>query len=124
MAKNNDLENGWVIGGDYYQQMKIFCMCDYCGKPMSASEANDYGTLCERCYMREYYNELAMEYVVLLDYSDGEIIKIKLSEQETILADEAEDYEEFLRTLEEKYDFRLDNCCWMSTTHLKERSYL
>jgi len=31
--------------------------CDYCGKPMTASEANDYGTLCERCYMREYYNE-------------------------------------------------------------------
>ena len=65
-----------------------------------------------------------MEYVVLLDYSDGEIIKIRLSEQETILADEAEDYEEFLQTLEEKYDFRLDNCCWMSTTNLKERSYL
>lgn len=65
-----------------------------------------------------------MEYVVLLDYSDGEIIKIRLSEQETILADEVEDYEEFLRTLEEKYDFRLDNCCWMSTTNLKERSYL
>ena len=65
-----------------------------------------------------------MEYVVLLDYTDGEIIKIRLSEQETILADEAEDYEEFLQTLEEKYDFRLDNCCWMSTTNLKERSYL
>ena len=39
---------------------------------------------------------MIMEYVVLLDYSDGEIIKIRLSEQETILADEAEDYEEFL----------------------------
>ena len=65
-----------------------------------------------------------MEYVVLLDYSDGEIIKIRLSEQESILADEAEDYEEFLRILEEKYDFRLDNCCWMSATNIKERSYL
>ena len=65
-----------------------------------------------------------MEYVVLLDYTDGEVIKIRLSEQETILADEAEDYEEFLQTLEEKYDFRLDNCCWMSTATLKERSYL
>ena len=65
-----------------------------------------------------------MEYIVLLDYTDGEVIKIRLSEQETILADEAEDSEEFLLTLEEKYDFRLDNCCWMSTTNLKERSYL
>ena len=29
--------------------------CEYCGKPMSASDVNDYGSLCERCYMREYY---------------------------------------------------------------------
>ena len=65
-----------------------------------------------------------MEYIVLLDYTDGEVIKIRLSKQETILGNEAEDYEEFLRTLEEKYDFRLDNCCWMSTTTLKERCYL
>lgn len=65
-----------------------------------------------------------MEYIILLDYTDGEVIKIRLSEQETILENEAEDFEEFLRTLEEKYDFRLDNCCWMSTTNLKERSYL
>ena len=64
-----------------------------------------------------------MEYIVLLDYTDGEVIKIRLSEQETILANEAEDFEEFLRTLEEKYDFRLDNCYWMSTTNLRERSY-
>lgn len=65
-----------------------------------------------------------MEYVVLLDYSDGEIIKIRLSEQESILADETENFEEFLQTLEKKYNFRLDNCCWMSTTNIKERSYL
>jgi hypothetical protein len=31
--------------------------CDYRGKPLSRSDVNDYGTLCERCYMREYYNE-------------------------------------------------------------------
>ena len=65
-----------------------------------------------------------MEYVVLLDYTDGEVIKIRLSEQEASLADKSEDFEEFLRTLEEKYHFRLDNCCWMSTSNLKERSYL
>ena len=65
-----------------------------------------------------------MEYIVLLDYTDGEVIKIRLSEQEEILANEAEDFEEFLRTLDEKYDFRLDNCCWMSTSNLRERSYL
>lgn len=65
-----------------------------------------------------------MEYIVLLDYTDGEVIKIRLSEQEANLADKSEDFEEFLRTLEEKYHFRLDDCCWMSTSNLKERSYL
>lgn len=60
----------------------------------------------------------------MLDYTDGEVIKIRLSEQEANLADKSEDFEEFLRTLEEKYHFRLDNCCWMSTSNLKERCYL
>ena len=31
--------------------------CEYCGASMTASDVNDYGSLCERCYMREYYNE-------------------------------------------------------------------
>ena len=29
--------------------------CDYCGTPMTRSDVNDYGSLCERCYMKEYY---------------------------------------------------------------------
>lgn len=65
-----------------------------------------------------------MEYIVLLDYTDGEVIKIRLSEEEATLAEETENYEDFLRTLEDKYHFRLDDCCWMSTANLKERSYL
>lgn len=52
-----------------------------------------------------------MEYIVLLDYANGEVIKIRLSEEDTILANEAENYEDFLRTLEDKYHFRLDDCC-------------
>lgn len=31
--------------------------CEYCGKPMTPSDVNDFGTLCERCYMKEYYND-------------------------------------------------------------------
>ena len=65
-----------------------------------------------------------MEYIVLLDYANGEVIKIRLSEEEIKLADEADDYDEFLRTLEDKYHFRLDDCCWMNTAKLRERSYL
>ena len=29
--------------------------CAYCGRPMTPSDVNDYGSLCERCYMKEYY---------------------------------------------------------------------
>ena len=65
-----------------------------------------------------------MEYIVLLDYANGEVIKIRLSEEDTILANEVENYEDFLRTLEDKYHFRLDDCCWMNTAKLRERSYL
>ena len=65
-----------------------------------------------------------MEYIVLLDYANGEVIKIGLSDEDTILASEAENYEDFLRTLEDKYHFRLDDCCWMCTANLRERNYL
>lgn len=30
--------------------------CEYCGRPMSPSDVNDYGSLCESCYMKEYYD--------------------------------------------------------------------
>lgn len=30
--------------------------CAYCGRPMTRSDVNDYGSLCERCYLREYYS--------------------------------------------------------------------
>lgn len=38
-----------------YVHEEIVRHCEYCGKPMSRSDVNDYGTLCERCYMKEYY---------------------------------------------------------------------
>ncbi len=62
-------------------------------------------------------------YIVLLDYSVGEIIKIRLSEEEKIESEKYEDYEEFIRTLEDKYDFKLSNCSWMCCEILSERSY-
>lgn len=30
--------------------------CEYCGALMSLSDINDYGSLCERCYTKEYYD--------------------------------------------------------------------
>ena len=28
--------------------------CEYCGRPMSRSDVNDHGSLCENCYRKEY----------------------------------------------------------------------
>ena len=62
-------------------------------------------------------------YLVLLDYSVGELIKILLTEQEKIESESYQDFEEFIYTLEDKYDFKLSNCSWMSCEVLSERSY-
>ena len=31
--------------------------CAHCGRPLSSSDVEDYGTLCERCYLKEYYGK-------------------------------------------------------------------
>ena len=36
---------------------EVVAHCEYCGKPLSRSEVNDFGSLCERCYMKEYYGK-------------------------------------------------------------------
>lgn len=36
---------------------RIVRECSYCGKPMTESEAEDFGSLCERCYTKEYYSD-------------------------------------------------------------------
>ena len=55
--------------------------------------------------------------------SVGELIKIRLTEQEKIESESYQNFEEFIYTLEDKYDFKLSNCSWMSCEVLSERSY-
>ena len=62
-------------------------------------------------------------FLILLDCSVGELIKIRLTEQEKIESESYQDFEEFIYTLEDKYDFKLSNCSWMSCDVLSERSY-
>ena len=64
-----------------------------------------------------------INYLILLDYSVGELIKIRLTEQEKIESESYQDFEEFISTLEDKYNFRLSDCSWMSCEVLSERSY-
>lgn len=62
-------------------------------------------------------------YIILLDFSCGEIIKIRLSEQQLEESEEFEDFSDFLSTLEDKYEFRVKDCIYMTTESLSERNY-
>ena len=66
---------------------------------------------------------MKVNFLILLDCSVGELIKIRLTEQEKIESESYQDFEEFIYTLEDKYDFKLSNCSWMSCEVLSERSY-
>ena len=63
------------------------------------------------------------KFVLLLDYAGGTLIKIKLTNEELKEVDKHEDFEEFLHTLEDKYEFRLRDCKWMSVDEITEREY-
>ena len=63
------------------------------------------------------------KFVILLDYTGGTLIKIKLTEEEQEKSLEYEDFEDFLHTLEDKYEFRLRDCEWMSVNEITEREY-
>lgn len=39
----------------HHVHREVVSECEYCGKPLTRSEVNDYGSLCESCYMKEYY---------------------------------------------------------------------
>ena len=62
-------------------------------------------------------------YIIILDYSVGEVIKIKLTQEQVKELEKYDDFETLLSTLEEEYDFRLKDCVWMITENYQERSY-
>ena len=62
-------------------------------------------------------------YIIILDYSVGEVIKIRLTKEQIRESEKYDDFETFLGTLEEEYDFRLKDCLWMTTENYQERSY-
>lgn len=62
-------------------------------------------------------------YVIILDFCGGYLNIIHLTEEEKKESEKYEDFESFLSTLEEKYDFRLSNCQWMTTESLQVYHY-
>lgn len=69
--------------------------------------------------MTHYYiNYMETKYVLILDYCTGALSIIELTEEEINESYNYEDFESFLETLEDKYDFRLKDCSWMTTEKL------
>lgn len=64
-----------------------------------------------------------INYLIILDYSCGELIKIKLTDDEKRQSEEHEDFESFMYTLEEKYEFKVFDCLWMTCEKLSERTF-
>ena len=62
-------------------------------------------------------------YLILLNFCVGEVVKIRLTEEEKLKSEEYEDFEAFMRTeLEDKYQFNLSDCCWMTLESYSERT--
>lgn len=68
-------------------------------------------------------NNMKTNYIIILDFSDGEVIRIKLTEEQMQESERYDDFEDYLETLEEKYDFRIKNCQWMVTETYCERNF-
>lgn len=56
---NFNYGNAWKSNPSIYlaalKNNEIVRYCDNCGRGMTESDVNDYGSLCESCYNEEYY---------------------------------------------------------------------
>lgn len=75
--------------------------------------------------MRLYFQWYDMEprYIIIMDFSTGELVKIKLTDLELKASEEFDDFSDFLSTLEDKYDFRVKDILYMTVESFSERSY-
>lgn len=62
-------------------------------------------------------------YVLLLDYAGGNLNIIHLTAEEIKESERYDDFSDFLHTLEDKYEFRLKDCEWMTVETLNIYRY-
>lgn len=62
-------------------------------------------------------------YIILMDFSTAELIKIKLTDDELKASEEYESFDEFLSTIEDKYELRVKDCLFMTCQTFSEREY-
>ena len=63
-------------------------------------------------------------FIIILNFNpmSGEFLKIRLSDEQIAEMEGYENMEDYLATLEDKYDFDLSNSVWMATSELEERN--
>lgn len=66
---------------------------------------------------------MEQRFIIILSFdpAEGEILKIRLTDEQLAELDKYEDTENYLATLEEEYNFDLSNSVWMATNELSER---
>ena len=66
---------------------------------------------------------MEQRFIVILNFDpqSGEILKIRLSDEELAESEKYDDMDTYLCTLEVKYEFNLSNSVWMATSVLSER---
>jgi hypothetical protein len=66
---------------------------------------------------------MEQRFIIILSFNpaEGEILKIRLTDEQLAELDKYEDTESYLATLEEEYNFDLSNSVWMATNELSER---
>ncbi len=62
-------------------------------------------------------------YIIILNFSVGEVIRIRLDKEQLEESEKYDDFETYLETLEEKYGFRLKDCLWMVIETYQERCF-
>jgi len=65
-----------------------------------------------------------IRHVIIMDYSLGGIIKIRLSDEQMKESEDYDEFEEYLGTIEREYGFRLQDSYWMGSKNaMKEETY-
>lgn len=102
-------------------------------RPATPEEIEYFKDMLQQNGSREAQNVLAMffdntnpkpesdkkhQYVVILNHCSNYVGIIKLTNEEIVESEKYEDFEEFLLTLEDKYEFRLKDCSWIETENI------
>lgn len=62
-------------------------------------------------------------YIVILDFVQNRVVKIKLSDEDKQFASSCDDLEELVDALSEGFHFSVSNCQWIALNEYKEDNF-